>query len=93
MPDHVHFFCVPKGEEHSLATFIGKWKEWTAKYAKRRHGVEMPLWQPEYFDHVLRTSKSYEEKWLYVRDNPLRAGLVASADEWAYLGELNELRW
>jgi REP element-mobilizing transposase RayT len=93
MPDHVHFFCASKREDHSLPTFVGKWKEWTSKYAKRRHCVETPLWQPEFFDHVLRTSESHEEKWLYVRDNPVRAGLVESADDWAYQGELNELRW
>jgi putative transposase len=93
MPDHVHFFCATKTDEHPLSMFVGKWKEWTAKYAKRRHGVSMPLWQPEFFDHLLRGSESYEEKWMYVRDNPMRAGLVAPGDEWPYQGELNELRW
>jgi REP element-mobilizing transposase RayT len=93
MPDHVHFFCAPKVEEHSLATFVGKWKEWTAKHAKRRHRMAIPLWQPEYFDHVLRSSESYEEKWGYVRENPVRAGLVDAAEDWPFQGELNELRW
>jgi hypothetical protein len=93
MPDHVHFFCSPKFDEHLLATFVGKWKEWTAKCAKRRHGIAVPLWQPDYFDHVLRTAKSYEAKWIYARDNPVRAGLVAAAEEWPYQGELHELRW
>jgi REP element-mobilizing transposase RayT len=72
MPDHIHFFCAPRTDDFPLATFIGKWKEWTAKYAKRRLDFVMPLWQPEFFDHFLRTSESYEEKWLYVRDNPVR---------------------
>jgi putative transposase len=93
MPDHVHFFCTPHRQTHKLQTFVGKWKEWTAKYGHRRHGLSMPLWQPEFFDHLLRTSESYEEKWLYVRDNPLRAGLVGSADEWPYQGELHALRY
>jgi REP element-mobilizing transposase RayT len=93
MPDHVHFFCLPRTDEHSLQTFIGKWKEWTAKYAKRRHNVKVPLWQPEFFDHLLRTSESYEERWHYVRDNPLRAGLVSAAEDWPYQGELHEFRY
>jgi hypothetical protein len=92
MPDHVHFFCVPRRDDFSLQTFIGKWKEWTAKYAHRRHSVAMPLWQPEFFDHILRSSESYEEKWDYVRLNPERAGLVPNADEWPYQGELHKLR-
>jgi REP-associated tyrosine transposase len=62
MPDHAHFFCFPRSEEHSLHTFIGKWKEWTAKYAHRRFSVEVPLRQPEFFDHLLRSEDSYREK-------------------------------
>ncbi len=63
MPDHVHFFCCDTREEKTLSLFIGKWKEWTAKYAARRLLFTMPLWQEEFFDHVLRSSESYSEKW------------------------------
>jgi len=93
MPDHVHFFCMPQRDNCGLSIFVGRWKEWTAKYARRRLAVEMPLWQPEFFDHVLRSSESYEEKWDYVRQNPVRADLVLARDEWPYQGELNEIRY
>jgi hypothetical protein len=33
-----------------------------------------------FFDHILRTDESYAQKWNYVRDNPVRAGLVRTAD-------------
>jgi hypothetical protein len=49
------------------------------------------LWQREFFDHVLRSSESYSGKWNYVRDNPVRAGLVSTADEWQYAGEIETL--
>jgi putative transposase len=93
MPDHVHFFCAPQRDDCPLNVFAGKWKEWTAKYAKRRLGLAMPLWQEEFFDHVLRSAESYEEKWNYVRQNPVRAKLVASSDEWPYQGKIRELRY
>jgi hypothetical protein len=48
-------------------------------------------WQREFFDHVLRSSESYAEKWNYVRDNPVRAGLATVADEWKHAGELERL--
>jgi hypothetical protein len=35
-----------------------------------------PLWQPGFFDHVLRNDESYSKKWEYVRENSVRAGLV-----------------
>lgn len=93
MPDHVHFFCAPRRDESPLHTVVGKWKEWTAKYTHRRHSIAVPLWQPEFYDHVLRSFENYEVNWDYVRQNPVRAGLVASADEWTYQGELHDLRF
>ncbi len=57
-----------------------------------RQLAHLPLWQREFFDHVLRSSESYSEKWNYVRDNPVRAGLVVSAEGWALAGEVEELR-
>ena len=38
------------------------------------------IWQRGLFDHVLRNDES--QKWNYVRDNPVRAGLVTNADDW-----------
>jgi hypothetical protein len=49
------------------------------------------LWQRDFFDHVLRSSESYSEKWKYVRDNPVRAGLVSNIDAWKYAGEIETL--
>ena len=93
MPDHVHFFCAAKRDDFRLETSIGKWKEWVAKYANGRLGIATPLWQKEFFDHLLRSGESYEEKWNYVRQNPVRAGLVRCAEDWPYQGELNNLRF
>ena len=46
------------------------------------------LWQPGFFDHLLRNDESYAQKWEYVRENPVRAGLVAEWHEWPYQGEI-----
>jgi hypothetical protein len=54
----------------------------------RAAGLAPPLWQKQFFDHVLRSNESYDSKWLYVRENPTRAGLVDSADSWPYGGEI-----
>jgi hypothetical protein len=45
------------------------------------------LWQPGFFDHLLRNDESYNRKWEYVRENPVRAGLVSGADDWPYQSE------
>jgi hypothetical protein len=46
------------------------------------------MWQPGFFDHVLRSDESYSQKWNYVRENPLRAGLARTADDWPFQGEI-----
>ncbi len=92
MPDHVHFFCAPELDAKPLSVFIGFWKEWTSKNVKRALGLAGPVWQEEFFDHVLRSGESYEQKWDYVRKNPVRAGVVARADDWLWQGEIEELR-
>jgi putative transposase len=90
MPDHVHFFCVSNetAEARQLSVFVGGFKQWSAKAILAHTGLSPPLWQREFFDHILRSDESYELKWQYVRENPVRAGLVKSAEDWPYAGEI-----
>jgi putative transposase len=46
------------------------------------------IWQPGFFDHVLRHDESYAQEWEYVCQNPVRARLAPSSDEWPYQGEI-----
>ena len=52
-----------------------------------------PLFQRDCWDRQLRTGESYAHKWEYVRNNPVRKGLVANADDWPYQGQINVLEW
>ncbi len=82
IPDHLHLF-VRGHQDFALSSWIGGLKRAisVALHSSR-------LWQPGFFDHVLRSDESYAEKWNYVRSNPVRAGLVDAADEWPYQGEI-----
>ena len=51
------------------------------------------LWQSGCWDTQLRTGNQYKEKWEYVRNNPVRKGLVTNADDWPYQGRMNVLEW
>ena len=85
MPDHMHFF-VRGGDDFKLAQWVNGLKR--AISVALGATKKCPLWQPGFFDHVLRNDESYGQKWEYVRENPLRAGLVVRPDEWPYRGEL-----
>jgi REP element-mobilizing transposase RayT len=91
MPDHVHLFCAPGSAfpHRPLDLWI---REWKAAFS-RVHAEPRCRWQSGYWDRQLRRSESYETKWTYVVDNPVRAGLVQSAADWPYAGELHVLQW
>lgn len=92
MPNHVHFFCSSEMDAKPLPRFIQAWKQWTSKRIGAELKIGAPVWQEEFFDHVLRSSESSSQKWVYVRENPVRAGFVTSADEWPWQGQVEELR-
>jgi REP element-mobilizing transposase RayT len=83
MPDHIHLF-VRGSPNFLLSSWIGGLKRALSVALGLRDG----LWQPGFFDHVLRSDESYAEKWRYVRDNPVRAGLVVKSEDWPYQGEI-----
>jgi REP element-mobilizing transposase RayT len=91
MPDHVHLFASPGLEADALSAWVKLWKSVSSRQLKHSECVAPPIWQPEYFDRFLRSDESYEEKWWYVRENPVRAGLATDADAWPYRGRIVDL--
>lgn len=92
MPDHLHLFVVLEDDRMRLSAWIGSLKKAVSKILRAR-GAASPHWQKGFFDHVMRGSESYSEKWDYVRANPVRAGLGAQAEDWPYSGEIHELEY
>jgi REP element-mobilizing transposase RayT len=87
MPDHLHAFVALDAERVNLPALMKSLKNVLSKKLRER-GVAPPHWQKGFFDHVLRSQESAGEKWKYVRENPVRAGLVGYSSEWRYLGEI-----
>jgi putative transposase len=90
MPDHVHFLCAPKTEaaETGLSDFIKRWKgACTARYRKLDNADR--LWQREFSDYLLRKDDSLDEKWNYLRMNPVEEGLCGKPEEWPFQGEID----
>jgi putative transposase len=91
MPDHVHVF-IRIGPTGKLGLAVKCLKEGVTKLL-HVNGWGGQVWQPGFFDHLLRSSESYAEKWAYVKANPVRAGLVVNADEWPFQGEVVPVSW
>ena len=92
LPDHLHLFCSPAVLDHPpLIKWISYWKSLAAN--SWPFPDQSPIWQRHFWDTQLRRSDSYDEKWEYVRSNPVRHGLIQNADDWRWQGELADLRW
>jgi REP element-mobilizing transposase RayT len=94
MPDHVHLILTPlrrqDGWTYSLPEIMHAIKGAAASRINRTLERSGPVWQEEFFDHVLRSNESLGEKVNYVCQNPVRAGLVRNETEyrWLWRGEI-----
>jgi putative transposase len=77
MPDHLHaLLSFPP--QIPMEKIIRDWKRFVAKQAAVK-------WQDGFFDHRLRSNESFAEKADYIRQNPVRAGLVSASHLWNYV--------
>ena len=90
MPDHLHAFVALDEEMLSLSSWMKSLNNSLSK-ALRNAGVQSPHWQKGFFDHVLRNGESMSGKWAYVKENPVRAGLVELSEDWPFHGQPHAL--
>jgi REP-associated tyrosine transposase len=90
MPDHLHVLTAPLDREASVSAYSKWFKRWFNQAYGRpsgSDGSQRPQtwqWQEGCFDRLLRSDESLSDKWSYLRENPVRAGLVIDADDWPY---------
>jgi REP-associated tyrosine transposase len=90
MPDHIHLFAAFTPESVVLSAWIKSLKNSLSKSLRSRE-ARTPHWQKGFFDRVIRKEESYAANWDYVRNNPVRAGLVTGPDEWPFQGQICDL--
>ncbi len=79
MPDHLHFIAIPHEREASIGDLSAAIKRWMRQIIQAKW-----RWQPGCFDRLLRSGESADAKWHYIRENPVRAGLVKDWKEWPW---------
>jgi len=90
--NNANAFVVMDSTRIDLSTWIKSLKI-AVPNTLRIQGVPSPHWQKGFFDHIVRARDSYSAKWQYVRDNPVRAGLVSEWSEWPFIGEIFDLEF
>jgi putative transposase len=83
MPDHVHLLLGPKATlalERAMQFIKGGYSH---RFMKET-GSRMELWERSFTNHRIRDAADYENHRSYIHLNPVRAGLVGSAENYPY---------
>lgn len=97
MPNHLHVIVTPTEDRDArIGNFSAAIKRWMRKELEgsgQRNACPATVewqWQPGCFDRLLRSDESLHDKWLYIEENPVRAGLVERFQDWPYRYAFNE---
>ncbi|HLA17754.1 MAG TPA: transposase [Dehalococcoidia bacterium] len=83
MPDHVHLVVVP-ADSANLREIMRLVKGSFARLWNQRCGQSGSLWQPRYYESAVRTEQQLVQWLKYIDDNPVRAGLASSPQQYPY---------
>jgi len=82
MPNHVHLLVLPRiAPDRMMKSLKGS----TAREANRALGrTGEPFWQKESYDHWVRSQQEFESIRAYIENNPVKAGLVRTPEEFPW---------
>jgi len=83
MPDHLHYLIRPTQEGRSVLTFTDQYKGKTTHRAWKM-GWQGKLWEPRYYDHLVRSDESLDALIAYILNNPVRRGWVEDSHNWPW---------
>jgi REP element-mobilizing transposase RayT len=89
MPDHAHILLQPLEKRantyHDLAGIMRAVKGISARMVNRLHGTTGQLWDHESYDRIIRSEEDFLEKWRYIVQNPVKAGIVSDGQDYPFL--------
>ena len=84
MPDHTHMIFTPNNGE-TLSRIMNGVKGSSSHFINAAVGRKSHQWIDESFDRIIRAGENLRKKCEYICNNPVRAGLVNTPDEWPWL--------
>lgn len=76
MPNHVHAIIMlndnPAVKRHPLSEVVRAFKSFSARRINSLRNTQgIPVWQRNYYEHIIRNHEDYLSKSNYILDNPL----------------------
>jgi len=85
MPNHIHCIIVinndvgagfkpaPTDKRHGLSEIVRAFKAFSSRYINQiRNTPGIPVWQRNYYEHVIRTEKELDQIREYIVNNPIQ---------------------
>ncbi|MCC5807418.1 MAG: transposase [Opitutales bacterium] len=85
MPNHLHALIDTTQDAAPMKAVWRAWKGRTAREANRLLGRTGPFWQRDWFDRWMRDPAA-PRVVDYIRNNPVKAGLVQQWEDYPWLG-------
>ncbi|HSV30530.1 MAG TPA: DUF1156 domain-containing protein [Atribacteraceae bacterium] len=84
MQDHAHaMFRIT--DESKLGEILHSIKSFSANQVNKLQNRMGPFWLDENFDHIVRHAAEWDEKFEYIRQNPVKKELVAASEDYPFL--------
>ena len=83
MPDHLHVMLTPS-PTLSLEKVMQFIKGGSSFRLHRQRARKTDLWHAGFHDWTIRDADDWNSKALYIRLNPVKAGLVGRPEDWPY---------
>jgi len=84
LPDHLHMIITPqivRAIKYNFSIQLSKDEE--QSMARHKKGMN-PVWQKRYYEHTIRDEKDYLRCIEYMKNNPIKHGLVENSEGWRY---------
>ena len=95
LPDHFHMVITPKyAEEYphiirvikqhfSKHCLVDDYAHLHQSYSRDKKGYSL-IWQKRFYEHTIRNEKDLLEKMQYIRNNPVKHGVIEDISQWKY---------
>ncbi|MGD1700158.1 REP-associated tyrosine transposase [Dapis sp. BLCC M229] len=98
MPDHVHMLIHPLVKQESqekywsISSIMHSIKSYSAKQILKMMTHIGQVWQSERYDRIVRNDLELTNMWEYIRQNPVKAGLSDSPENYPFFWQDTELQ-
>jgi REP element-mobilizing transposase RayT len=94
-PDHVHMLMQPLEKSDnkfwSLSSILHSMKSYSSKQIPKVMKHIGTVWQDERHDHIVRDEREFQVFWEYIRQNPVKAGLSVTPEEYPFFWQMYEV--